>query len=140
MPRNVPRVCALESSSYDLEHFVHVTQCVFSKLMQDEDGDTPLIRACRGGHVEIARALIEHRTNVDQQNNVSSVIQWNSSKADTIGTNNFDRCSKVSLAQGLVVDHAPPSIAASYDKAQLWTMKKTVLMRRLSTNSSWARI
>ena len=29
------------------------------------------------------------------------------SKADTTGTKNFVRCSKVSLAQGLVVDHAP---------------------------------
>ena len=56
---------------------MHVTQCVFSKLMQDEDGDTPLITACRRGHVEIARVLLEHRANVDQQNNVSSVIQWN---------------------------------------------------------------
>ena len=57
---------------YDLEHFAHVTQYVFSKLMQDESGDTPLIRACQGGHVETARVLIEHRANVDQQNNVSS--------------------------------------------------------------------
>ena len=28
---------------YDLEHFVHGTQCMFSKLMQDEDGNTALI-------------------------------------------------------------------------------------------------
>ena len=42
--------------------------------------------------------------------------------------------SEVSLAQGLVVDHAPPTIAASYDKALLWMMKKTVLM---STDSSY---
>ena len=39
------------------------------------------------------------------------------SNADTIGTNNFICCSEVSLAQGLVVDHAPPTIVASYDKA-----------------------
>ena len=26
-------------------------------------------------------------------------------------------CSEVSLAQGLVVDHAPPTIAASYDNS-----------------------
>jgi ankyrin repeat protein len=56
---------------YDLKHFVHVTQCVFSKLMQDEDGDTPLIIACRWGHVETARVLLDHGANVDQQNNVS---------------------------------------------------------------------
>ena len=40
--------------------------------MQDEDGDTPLIKVCRGGHVETARVLVEHGANVDQQNNVSS--------------------------------------------------------------------
>ena len=56
-------------------------------------------------------------------------IQWNPSKADTIGTKNFVHYSEVSLAQGLVVDHAPPTIAASYDKALLWTTTKTVLMR-----------
>ena len=48
------------------------------------------------------------------------------SKADTIGTKNFVHCSEVSLAQGLVVDHAPPTIAASYDQALLWKAKKTV--------------
>ena len=62
-------------------------------------------------------------------------IQWNPSKTDTIGTNNFVRCSEVSLAQGLVVDHAPPTVVASYDKTLLWTTKKTVL-RDLSTDSS----
>ena len=63
-------------------------------------------------------------------------IQWNPSKADTIGTKKFVRYSEVSLAQGLVVEHAPPTIAASYDKALLWTTKKIVLMRDLSTDSS----
>ena len=58
--------------------------CVL-KLMQDEDGDTPLIRACRGGHVETARVLIEHRANVDQQNDVSSIIQWNPLKRTPLG-------------------------------------------------------
>ena len=70
--------------------------------MQDEYSNTPLIVACTEGHVETARVLVEHRANVDQQNNVSSIIQWNPSKADTIETNDFDRCSEVSLAQGLV--------------------------------------
>ena len=59
---------------YDLEQFVHVTQCVFSKLLQDGDGNTPLIMACQGGHVETARVLLKHGANVDQQNNVSSII------------------------------------------------------------------
>ena len=45
-------------------------------------------------------------------------VQWKPSKADTIGTKNFVCCSEVSLAQGLVVDHAPPTIAASYDEAR----------------------
>ena len=63
-------------------------------------------------------------------------VQWNPSKVDTIGTKNFVRCSEVSLAQGLVVDHVPPIIAASYDKALLWTTKMAILMRDLSTDSS----
>ena len=42
-------------------------------------------------------------------------VQWNPSNADTTGTKNFVCCSEVSLAQGLVVDHAGPTIAASYD-------------------------
>ena len=36
-------------------------------------------------------------------------------KADTNGTKDFGLCSKVSLAQGLVVDHAPFTIGAKYD-------------------------
>ena len=59
-------------------------------------------------------------------------IQWNPSKADTMGTKNFVRYSEVSLAQGLVVDHAPITITASYDKALLWTTKKTVLLRSVN--------
>ena len=56
---------------YDLEQFAHVTQCVFSKLMQDRDGDTPLIKACLRVRAETVRVLVEHGANVDQQNNVS---------------------------------------------------------------------
>jgi ankyrin repeat protein len=55
---------------------VCVTQCVFSKLMQDRVGDTPLITACQCGHVETARVLLDHGANVDQQNNVSSRIRY----------------------------------------------------------------
>ena len=36
---------------------------------------------------------------------------------DTIGTKGFVLYSEVSLAQGLVVDHAPPTIVASPDKS-----------------------
>ena len=64
------------------------------------------------------------------------IIQWNPSKADTIGTKNFVHCSEVSFAQGLVIDHVPPTIVVSYDKALLWMTKKTVLMKDLSTDSS----
>ena len=64
---------------------MHVTQCVFSKLMQDGDGNTPLIRACRGRHVETARVLVEHRANVDKQNNVSNTIEWNPLKRTPLG-------------------------------------------------------
>ena len=53
---------------------MHVTQYVFSKLMQDGGGNTSLITACRHGHVETARILLKHGVNVDQQNNVSSII------------------------------------------------------------------
>ena len=53
-----------------MEHFVHGTRYVFSKLMQDEDGDTALIEACAGGHVETARILLDHGANVDHQNKV----------------------------------------------------------------------
>ena len=42
--------------------------------------------------------------------------------------NDFIHCSELSLAQGLVVDHAPPTIMASYDKALLWTTKNTVFI------------
>ena len=51
---------------------MHGTQCVFSKLMQDNRGYTALILACRRGHVETARILLDYDTNIDHQNNVSS--------------------------------------------------------------------
>ena len=52
---------------------MHMTQSLFSNV-QDGDSDTPLVEAYRRGHVEIARVLVEHRANVDQQSNVSSRI------------------------------------------------------------------
>ena len=42
-------------------------------------------------------------------------IQWNPSKTDTIGTKDFVLYSEVSLAQGLVVDHTPPTIVANHE-------------------------
>jgi ankyrin repeat protein len=47
-----------------------VIKCVFSKLIQDMYGNTPLINACRRGHVETARVLLDHGANVDYQNKV----------------------------------------------------------------------
>ena len=48
---------------------------MFTKLMQDEKGNTALIKACRRGHVETARVLLDHGANVDHQNNVSTRTQ-----------------------------------------------------------------
>jgi ankyrin repeat protein len=53
-------------------YILHVTQCVFSKLMQDEDGNTALIMACQRGHVETARVLLDHGAATDYQNKVNS--------------------------------------------------------------------
>ena len=41
--------------------------CMWS---QDEWGNTALMEACRGGHVETARILLDHGANVDYQNGV----------------------------------------------------------------------
>ena len=45
---------------------------MFLKLMQDEDGDTALMEACRRGHVETTRVLLHHGANVDHQNKVEN--------------------------------------------------------------------
>ena len=97
-------------------------------------------------HLSISKESKVHRVNYSErlpsrnillraESKIGQEIQWNPSKADTIGTKNLVRYSEVSLAQGLVVDHAPLTISASYDKALLWTTKKTVLIRDLSTDS-----
>ena len=59
--------------------------------------------------------------------------QWNPSKTDTAGTKDYVPYSEVSLAQGLVGDHAPITIMTCYDGARLRTMK---LIRDLSIFSS----
>ena len=81
-----------------------------------------LVQALQRGNCHCL-AYFTHTTNC--------ILQWNPSRTDTIGTKDFVVNNKVSLAQRLVVDHAPPTIMASYDKA---TMKKTVslLIRDLS--------
>ena len=48
-------------------------------------------------------------------------------KRTPLGPKILSAIARVSLAQGLVVDHAPPTIAASYDKVLQWTTKKIML-------------
>ena len=43
-------------------------------LPQNELGETPLIRACACGHVEIARVLLEYGAYVDYQKKVFEFI------------------------------------------------------------------
>ena len=50
-----------------------------------------------------------------------TIIQWSPSTTDTTGTEDFVFYSKVS--QGVIVDHAPLAIVASYAGARLSTMK-----------------
>ena len=38
--------------------------------MQDERGNSALIEACQGGHVETARILLDHGANLHYQNGV----------------------------------------------------------------------
>ena len=63
-------------------------------------------------------------------------MQWNPSITDTTGTKNFVLYSEVSFAQGVIVDHAPLIIVASYAGARLWTMKSVVLIKELLIFSS----
>ena len=53
----------------------------------------------------------------------SHQLQWSPFITDTTGTKDFIFYSKVSFAQGVIVDHcAPLAIVASYTGARLWTM------------------
>lgn len=61
----------------------------------------------------------------------SIIIQWNPSITDTTGTEDFVLYSKVSFAQGVIVDHAPLTVDANYAGARLWTMKSVVLIKDL---------
>ena len=47
---------------------------------------------------------------------------------DTTETKDIVLYSEVSFAQGVIVDHAPLIIVASYAGARLWTMKPVVMM------------
>ena len=42
-------------------------------------------------------------------------LQWNPSITDTTETKDFVLYSEVSFAQGVIIDHAPLTIMASYD-------------------------
>ena len=46
----------------------------------------------------------------------------------------------MSFAQGVIVDHVPLVIVASYAGARLWTMKSVVLMKDLLIFIPWIRI
>ena len=50
---------------------------------------------------------------------------------DTTETKDFVLYSEVSFAQGVIVDHTPLTIVASYAGARLWTMKSVVLIKDL---------
>ena len=50
---------------------------------------------------------------------------------DTTGTKDFVLYSEVSFAQGVIVDHAPLAVVASYAGARLWTMQSVVLIKDL---------
>ena len=58
-------------------------------------------------------------------------IQWNPSKTDTTRTQDFVLFSEVSLAQGLIVDHAPLPVVANSNAARLRAMKPTSSIRTL---------
>ena len=55
---------------------------------------------------------------------------------DTTETKDFVLYSEVSFAQGVIVDHTPLTIVASYAGARLWAMKSVVLMKDLLIFSS----
>ena len=63
--------------------------------------------------------------------NVIIHVQWSPSLTDTTGTKDFVLYSEVSFAQGVIIDHAPLIIVASYVGARLWTMTSVVLMNDL---------
>ena len=58
-------------------------------------------------------------------------LQWSPSIMDTTGTNDFVLYNEVSFAQGVIVDHAPLTIVASYAGARLWIMKLVLLTKDL---------
>ena len=59
---------------------------------------------------------------------------------DTTGTKDFVLYSEVSFAQGVIVDHAPLTVVASYAGVRLWTMKLVVLIKNLLIFSPQIRI
>ena len=55
---------------------------MFSKLMQDEDGNTALIQACLDGHLETVKLLLDCAAVVDYQNKESTIKQLNTMLAN----------------------------------------------------------
>ena len=61
------------------------------------------------------------------QSDISSMIE-----SDTVKPlYNGHLSSGVSFAQGVIVDHAPLTVVASYAGVRLWTIKSTVLMKEI---------
>ena len=58
-------------------------------------------------------------------------VQWSPSITDTTWIKDFVLYSEVSFAQGVIFDHAPLAIVASYAGARLWTMKSVLLVKDL---------
>ena len=58
-------------------------------------------------------------------------LQWSPSITDTTGTEDFVPYSKVSFPKGVIVDHVPLTIVASYAGARLCTMKSVQLIKAI---------
>ena len=75
--------------------------------------------------------MFRHNTHIPGLYRRMTAIQWSPSITDTTGTKYFVLYSEVSFTQGVIVDHAPLIIVASYAGARLWTMKSVVLIKDL---------
>ena len=66
--------CAGAIFSCDSKSVLCILLCMwlvfFSKLLQTNNGNTALIKACEHGHIETARVLLDHGAVVDYQNKV----------------------------------------------------------------------
>ena len=86
-----------------------------------QSGDTALHKASWNSHLGVIKLLLESHANVNVKDNVSIESSHYSGiplKQTPLGPKILSAVAiALSLAQELMVDHAPPTIAASYDKA-----------------------